>query len=94
MDVSKKTTRRYKVGETLRDGEIVAVDYRSRPFPGKPELQSHSRVILRVQTTYWAVEGGTTLAEKHQLAVEELPASLRTRVQQRRESRIKTSKKD
>jgi hypothetical protein len=67
----------FKIGDTLAGGQIVMVDYRALPLPGKPGFVSDSRVILKLGTKYWAVERGQTLATKYQLAPEQLPAELR-----------------
>ncbi|MDP6045381.1 MAG: hypothetical protein QGG25_07225, partial [Phycisphaerae bacterium] len=48
---------KYKEGEKLMGWEIVMVDYRPMPDPDKPELLSPARVILRIDSNYWAIEG-------------------------------------
>ncbi len=63
-------------GDELLDGEVAAVDYRPQPVPGKAGLISYSRLIWRIDTNYWAVEPGQTLADRRLLAPEELPATL------------------
>ena len=55
---------------------MVCIDYRSLPMPGNSYLRSDSRVILRIGGDYWAIERGKTLADKHKLTIEQLPASL------------------
>ena len=55
------------------------IDYRKMPFPKKPALLSQSRVILAIGEEYWAIERGNTLADKHKLAPEQLPANLAKR---------------
>lgn len=67
------TTQRYAPGDKLAGGEIVLVDYRPMPLPDNPGLRSHSRVILKIGETYWAIERGQTLAQKHQLNTDQLP---------------------
>lgn len=76
LDTVTQTTRRYKPGDTLADGVIVMVDYRPHPHPNRPGLLSHSRVILRIGSEYWAVERGRTLADKYKLAPEQWPDHL------------------
>ncbi len=73
-DLNAQTTASYGVGDKLFGGEIVGVDYRAVPHPSKPGLQSHSRVILRIDGAFWAVERGQTLAEKRALTTDQLPA--------------------
>ena len=68
---------RFKTGDTLAGGQIVMVDYRALPMPGKPGFVSDSRVILRLGTNYWAVERGQSLSTRHPLAPEQLPPELR-----------------
>jgi hypothetical protein len=67
----------FKTGDTLAGGQIVMIDYRPLPMPGKPGFVSESRVILKLGTNYWAVERGQTLSAKYQLAPEQLPTELR-----------------
>jgi hypothetical protein len=66
----------FKVGDTLAGGQIVMIDYRPLPMPGKPGFVSDSRVILKLGTNYWAVERGQTLSAKYPLAPEQLPTEL------------------
>lgn len=54
-------------GEEFLGVEIVAIDYRSLPLPRNPALRSDSRIILRHEDEYWAVERGQTLADKRKL---------------------------
>jgi hypothetical protein len=75
-DLTQKRIDVHKVGDPLAGGTIVMVDYRPLPKPGQPLLLSHSRVILNVDGQYWAVERGHTLAQKYQLAPEQLPRPL------------------
>ncbi len=67
----------YKAGDTLAGGQIVMIDYRTLPMPGKPGFVSDSRVILKMGTNYWAVERGQSLSTKYQLAPGQLPTELR-----------------
>jgi hypothetical protein len=67
----------YNPGDALGGGTIVMVDQRSMPDPGKPELLSPSRLIIRIGQQYFAVELGQTLDEKNRLAPDQLPASFR-----------------
>jgi len=71
----KSTT--YKIGQDLIGGEIVMVDYRPLPLPKKPLIISTSRVIVRVDRDYWAVELGQFLTDKYVLTGDRLPDSLR-----------------
>jgi len=73
-DLTAQKTTRYRPGDELAGGTIVMVDY--RPLPGKSFLQSYSRLILKIDKEYWAVERGRTLAEKRKLTEAELPVQL------------------
>ncbi len=75
-DLTNQSLASYGQGDDLAGGKIVAVDYRSLPHPAKPGLQSHSRVIVKIGEAFWAVERGQTLADKRQLAAEQLPEKL------------------
>jgi hypothetical protein len=75
-DLTRKTTSVHKPGDQLAGGTIVMVDYRPMPMPGNESLQSFSRVIVKLDADYWAVERGKTLAEKYKLAPSQLPESL------------------
>lgn len=66
----------YRPGDSLAGGQIVMIDYRTLPLPGKPGFLSNSRVILKIGTAFWAVEQGQTLAAKYQLAPEQLPTGV------------------
>jgi hypothetical protein len=68
---------RYNPGDELAGGTIVMVDYRLMPMPGKPDVLSGSRVILRIGPDVWVVELGQTLAEKRVMRHNELPPELR-----------------
>ena len=67
----------HKMGDKLLGGKIEMVDYRPMPHPEHPEINSPSRVIVAVGTTYWAVELGQTLSHKRRLGPADLPRSLR-----------------
>lgn len=77
---SSGTRKRYKIGDELAGGMIVMVDYRWLPHPEKPKLLSYSRVIVKIDRDYWAVELGQYLADKRRLAGDQLPATLASRV--------------
>ncbi len=70
-------TKLYHPGDELAGGEIIMVDVRPMPMPGKPEIDSPSRVIIKTDKEYWAVELGQPLSQKRRLRGDELPASLR-----------------
>ena len=76
LDSNQNKTVNYKPGDDLAGGKIVMIDYRKMPFPKKPALLSQSRVILAIGEEYWAIERGNTLADRHKLATEQLPANL------------------
>lgn len=75
-DLNAQRTTRYKPGDELAGGTIVLIDYRPLPTPGNPSLLSHSRVILRIGSDFWAIERGRSLADKRKLAPSEIPDSL------------------
>jgi len=75
-DLIAQRTVRYKPGDAFAGGTLVCVDYRPFPMPGNSLLRSDSRVIVRIGAEYWAIERGKTLADKHKLAPEQLPAEL------------------
>jgi hypothetical protein len=75
-DLTAQRTVRYKPGDAFAGGTLVCVDYRPFPSPGNSLLRSDSRVIVRIGTEYWAIERGKTLADKHKLTSEQLPAEL------------------
>ena len=67
-DTARDVTLSFRPGDKLKDeSEVVAVDYRPMPFPENPLLLSHSRVILKKDDQFWAVERGQTLADKRKL---------------------------
>ena len=68
---------KYKEGEKLMGWEIVMVDYRMLPDPDKPELLSPARVILKIESEYWAIEGNQHIAAKRLLEDADLPPELR-----------------
>lgn len=75
-DTAAQRTLRFKVGDEMAGGSIVMVDYRPLPSPSQPGLLSHSRVILRIGSEYWAIERGRSFADKRKLGPAELPTSL------------------
>ena len=68
---------KYKEGEKLMGWEIVMVDYRSLPDPDKPDLLSPARVIVRIDSDYWAIEGNQYVNAKRILKGADLPPALR-----------------
>jgi hypothetical protein len=75
-DTAAQRTLRFKVGDEMAGGSVVMIDYRPLPSPSQPGLLSHSRVILRIGSEYWAIERGRSLADKRKLGPAELPTSL------------------
>lgn len=75
-DLNAQRTTRFKPGDELAGGTIVLIDYRPLPAPGNPSLLSHSRVILRIGSDFWAIERGQSLADKRKLVPSEIPDSL------------------
>ena len=74
-DLANQRTLRFKLGDAWAGGKIVMVDDRRMPHPGKQRF-SDSRVILRIDNEYWAIELGQTLAEKYKLPPAQLPEQL------------------
>ena len=75
-DLAAQKTTRFKPGDKLAGGTVVMVDYRPMPEPGNEMLQSLSRIILKIDQDYWAIERGKTFADKHKLSQAELPPEL------------------
>ena len=75
-DSVTKTTKTYFPGDQVAGTVIVAVDYRVLPRADKPFLNATSRLIVRAESAYWAVDLGQTFAERYKLTPEQLPASL------------------
>jgi hypothetical protein len=75
-DLTAQKTVRYKVGDTIAGGVIVQVDYRPMPTPGRENVLSGSRVLLRIGNEYWAIERGGTFAQRHKLKPEQLPPGI------------------
>ncbi len=75
-DLAAQKTARFKAGDKLAGGSVVMVDYRAMPEPGNSFLQSYSRIILKIDQEYWAIESGKTFADKHKLTDSELPPQL------------------
>jgi len=71
-----KTIKKYKEGQTFLGWEIVMVDYRRLPDPKRPGKFLRGRVIIRIDTDYWAIEGGQYIETKRLLKDGELPHSL------------------
>ena len=76
-DLQNNSTRKYKAGERLAGGQIVMIDYRPLPRPDKPELDSPSRVIVKVLDSYYASELHQTLNQKRRLPETQWPPDLR-----------------
>ncbi len=72
-DLVNQKTLRYKPGDALAGGTIVAVDYRPQTIPGALGLQSFSRVIVRIGAELWAIDRGKTLADKRRLEPRDVP---------------------
>ncbi len=72
-------SRSFQVGQdvNLLSGKIVAIDCRALPRHDNPKVFSESRVIVQVKDTFWAIELGDRLIDKHRLSPAELPAALR-----------------
>jgi len=70
------TLARYKPGEEWGGGRIALVDYRPLPDPENPEVLSTSRVVLRIDSEYYAVELGACLEQKYRLESDRLPPGL------------------
>jgi hypothetical protein len=68
---------KYKEGEKLMGWDIVMVDYRMMPDPDNPELFSLARVIIEINSEYWAIEGNQYVTAKRLLEGPDLPQSLR-----------------
>lgn len=75
-DSVTNATAEYKIGDAIVNTTIVAVDYRQMPRTDKPLLMSGSRVIVRAESAYWAVELGQTFADRYRVAPEHLPPSV------------------
>jgi len=72
-----RAVHKYKEGEKLMGWEIVMVDYRQLPDPDKPELLSPARVIVKIDSDYWAIEGNQYVNAKRIIEGPELPPELR-----------------
>jgi len=77
-DTSTGQLRAYHPGDTLGGGVIVMVDYRPLPLLKNPQMLSPSRVILKMDPDYWAVELGQNLTQKRALRREQLPETIRS----------------
>ena len=80
-DTSRKAVTRYNPGDALGGGRIVMVDYRQLPRHDKPFMFASSRVILLIQSDYWAVDLGANLADRYRLDPAELPPKLQSELQ-------------
>lgn len=76
LNSSNNKTQRYAPGDELAGGRIVMIDYRPMPHPTRPTIQSLSRLIVKIGDEHWAIERGSTLAEKRLLKKEDLPPGL------------------
>lgn len=76
-DANAERSRVARPGDELAGVRVVAVDYRPLPRPDRPGLLSFSRVILKDQDAYYAVECGQTLGDRRPLEPQELPVDLR-----------------
>jgi len=68
---------KYEEGEKLMGWDIVMVDYRPMPDPNKPELLSPARVIVRIDSDYWAIEGNQYVTDKRIIEGPDLPPELK-----------------
>lgn len=75
-DLVNQRTLRFKPGDALAGGTIVMIDYRSMPRAGNELLQAYSRVIVRIDDEFWAIETGKTLGQKYRLSPDQLPDAL------------------
>jgi len=75
-DLTSQTTQTHRPGDPLAGGTILMIDYRPFPKPGKEHLKSNSRVIIGIDTAFWAIEEGDTLADIYQLTSEKIPADV------------------
>lgn len=75
-DLAAQKTSRYKAGDQVAGGTLVMIDYRPMPDPANSMLQSFSRLILKLDQEYWAIERGRTFADKHKLTDSQLPPEL------------------
>lgn len=75
-DEREEQTQTYAPGDELAEGVVVMVDYRPLAMPDDPGIRSQSRVIVKVEDEYWAIERGHTLADKRRLTQDELPPDL------------------
>lgn len=76
LDLTRQRTHSYKPGDPLAGGVIACIDYRPAPMPGNEALRSDSRVILKINGEFFAIERGQTLADKRKVVTAQLPAGL------------------
>lgn len=72
-DLVNNKTLAYKPGDKLTVGEVVAIDYRPMQSAKSSILRSDSRVVLKINNEFWAVERGQTLAERRKLEPNQWP---------------------
>lgn len=60
-------------GDTLGAWRLVTVDYRPLPHPAKPMLLSYSRLLLRQEDQWYAVECGQTFADRRLVSTNDFP---------------------
>ena len=75
-DRSTQQTSVYKPGDPILTGKIVMVDYRAFPRHDQPLLFTQSRVILSFGNDLYAVDLGSTLADRYKLEPGQIPSEL------------------
>ncbi|MCC5828010.1 MAG: hypothetical protein JJU36_01055 [Phycisphaeraceae bacterium] len=83
VDISFKNTQTQRVttmqiGDRLAGGEIVMAELRWRPDPRDENNQRPSRVIVRIDDSYWAIDLSMILRDRYRLTPDRLPEDLRT----------------
>jgi len=78
MDLQTQQVKTYRVGQSLAGGQIEMVDYRALPRSDNPALLAYSRIIVKIEDEYWAIDLGQTLADRRRLQDDQLPEALRT----------------
>ena len=70
----------YKIGQVVPvlEGKVVLIDCREIPRHDNPKVFSSGRVVFQMKDTFWAVELGDRLADKHRLSPADLPPELRS----------------
>ncbi len=69
-------TTDYEIGDDLMGGEIVMVEYLKRPKVNDPEDVSLSRMIVRIERKYYAVDLGDALGDRYELSGDRMPLEL------------------